>query len=225
MPKIYDQITDQVQPDLVKPTEGMYFHTKEVAVLYPLLQSVVSGILFGIAVLSFFLFMHWPRAWEVGALSFALSQLAIWTWSVLRWNSWVHQLEKLIGLDLNRNGVIGYPREPLRIELIEDTGRKVTFIDLPGTDEQLAELANGLLQGAPFSEGQWTGAGRPFSRAEFLALRDEMLDRGLITWNNINAHAQGMQLTRPGSAVMRQLLLMGSRMPPSPTPRARSGAN
>lgn len=218
-------IESPVQPHDVKPSEGAYFHTREVAVDYPLYQSLIAGGSLGVLTLIAGLYFGWPRPWSLGILAASLVQCVIWFLSLLRWHGWVKKLEALIGMDLNRDTYIGERPEPLRIELVQEGGHHVTFIELPATQEQLTELANGLLKGIPFAEGYWTGANRPFSKNEFLCLRDEMLNRGLIAWINIHAHAQGMQLTAAGRAVMRRLQPMGSRMPPSPTPEAQSGAN
>jgi len=223
MPKIYDQIIDQVQPDPLRPTEGMYFHTKEVAVLYPLYQSIVTGILVGVAVTVTFLFFGWPRSFEVGVLSFALIQLLVWIWSVLRWNSWVHKLESLIGMDLNRNGVIGWgSREPVEIRIIEDGGRLGTIARLPATDDQLIVLSSALVKGAPFAIEDWSGRGRPFSKDELYELRNEMFKRNLLEWENPNSHARGVRLTKTGWAVVRHYASQGGYTPPSPTPDEQS---
>ena len=96
-------------------------------------------------------------------------------------------------------------REPERvsIELLENNATSGQYLSLPARYEQLIALSQGVLSGRAFAENTWTGAGKPFSKNEFYSLRDEMIMRGLLAWNNPNAHAQGVRVTPTGRAVLR----------------------
>lgn len=96
-------------------------------------------------------------------------------------------------------------RQRVSLELHEPTTGRWAFADLPGTPEALQEMARGLLLGRPFSEAEWTGSARPYSRAEFRELRSALLERGILAWRNPQAPPQGVTMTRPGRAVFERL--------------------
>ena len=124
-------------------------------------------------------------------------------------------IERITGADLNGDGYIGYPNPepvalpPLRVEVFEDEGRRAAFIDLP-YPERLPKLAAGLAAGRQFAESTWTGRDGLFSRSEFGNLRGELIRRGLARWKNLDAPAQGVELTSPGKAVFQRLAGLGS---------------
>lgn len=113
--------------------------------------------------------------------------------------------------------------ETVRIELIQEAGRHVQIVDLPIDNDRLCILADGLAAGGSMSEAIWTGAGQPFTRAEFRQLRDEFIKRGWAAWRRPDSPAQGVILTKAGMAVMRHLsgqaaTRSGETDRPSPTP-------
>ncbi len=178
-------------------------------VTIPLLQSVITGILAGIAagVLVGVLRVGFS-AWAAGFSTWALVTLGAWLSFRGRWQV---VIERALGVDLNHDGVIGEPELPpqpepqsLRVELLQEGGRRGDWIDLPFPDK-LPALAAGLLEGRQFTQTVWTGGGRLYSRAEFEAVRGEMLRRGLARWKNPQAPAQGAELTPAGRAVLRKL--------------------
>ena len=183
-------------------------------VVVPGLQAAITGVLTGLAALAVSAWLKLPY-WGIGATAFTLAALAAWLSYRGRW-AWV--LERMLGVDINRDGLIGQPEpepEPaqsLRIELVQDEGRRGEFIDLP-YPEKLPLLAGGLLEGRQFSLTAWTGKGQLFSRSEFETLRAELLKRGLATWNNPAAPAQGITLTGAGRAIFRRLADQSPTLP------------
>lgn len=190
-----------------------YFHTLPVAVVYPLLQSAITGASLGLCASALAWFVGNERPLAIGLLVACLAQAITWLVTLSRWHRWVYKLEDVTGMDLNRDGEIGRPVEPVRVELVGDNGRSTKFIDLPAKEDQLVQLGTGLLQGTPFSEMNWTGRGAAFSKNEFRDIRNEMIRRGLLRWINPNARAQGLELTYPGRAVMTKFACMGVRPP------------
>jgi hypothetical protein len=94
----------------------------------------------------------------------------------------------------------------VRVEFVQPGDgptRQTQLADLDATPAQLRRLAEGLLAGTPFAEGYWIGGGRPFSKAQFSALRAEFMRRGWASWRNPAAPNQGVDLTSQGRAVMR----------------------
>jgi len=91
------------------------------------------------------------------------------------------------------------------VEIADLDRQQMSFLDVPCTPAQLADLAHGLTLGRPFSEAEWCGAGRPFSKSDFRTLRSAMLDRRLLEWRNAAAPWQGCQLSLVGRHVFGRL--------------------
>lgn len=116
--------------------------------------------------------------------------------------------EEVLQQDLDGDRVVGRPeRQTLSIELVtrKPGGMEIQIIDLGIEPVQAQALARGIMNGRSFSEAEWTGNGRPFSKREFRELRSELLERGLLEWRNPKAPAQGVVLTRSGRAVFSRL--------------------
>lgn len=195
-----------------------HYQSSKVAIFIPGGQSFLTGVFIGLAAL----FISWvagaAKPWLWGLIVWSLVQA--WTWITLlqRWTNLVQSLETAIGADINQDGYIGDPVERVRIILDQDDGRKVDIIDLPASKDQLISLADGLLTGSTFSEAAWTGQGSIFSRSQFARLRDELVRRGLLSWNNPNTPARGLSLTPGGKAAMRYFASFAGGV--SPTLRA-----
>lgn len=94
-------------------------------------------------------------------------------------------------------------------------GHQGAYLDLPVDLARLHKAARRILDGASFSHAGLAGPHRPLSRAEFEALRDEFIARGLAFWVNPEAHNQGVVLGGAGRALIRRLA--GAPDPTSPT--------
>lgn len=183
-------------------------------VVVPGLQALITAILSGIVAGAVAAWLHLPY-WGIGFTAAAVAALASWLSYRARW---AYVLESLLGVDLNRDGFIGAaPQQPVqalpesvRVELIQDEGRRGDFIDLP-YPEKLPQLAAGLTAGRSFNQTAWVGSHGIFSRSEFDEVRDTMIERGLAAWKNPEAKAQGVTLTAAGRAVMKRL----SNRPPT----------
>lgn len=81
----------------------------------------------------------------------------------------------------------------------------MSFLDVPLSVDALVELARGLEIGRPFSESEWTGAGRPFSKSDFRQLRSRLLEARLLEWRHPDYPAQGVQMTPIGRAVFGRI--------------------
>lgn len=171
----------------------------------PLAQAGVSGLLAALIVGVGAAYTGTESPVMLAALAGGLAAGAVWLSALRAWRRLAYALEDWAGADLNQDGAIGEPAPPVvvRVELAEDKGR-MKIINLPASVDQLTALAAGLLSGATFAESTWTGAGQPFTRAEFAGLRAELIKRGLAAWNNPGTPARGVGLTAAGRAVMRQ---------------------
>lgn len=102
--------------------------------------------------------------------------------------------------------VTGQETPTVKVQIKHEPNR-TQFIELPCSEDQLVELAKGVLQrGVPLSEGVWCGRMKPFSKAQFHHLRDEMLKRGLVAWRNEGAPAQGVEVLEPGIRTFQSVL-------------------
>lgn len=198
-----------------------FLHTAQAGAILPFLQSTMTGFLSGMVA---FLMLLKLRVMTLDALFYGVMVwLVVQTvcWLVLQ-SHWFNltKLEKLTGLDLNRDGAIG--EEPARetthtvrvdVEEVRQGHVRIITARFPVDEWMMEDLAQGLLGGVPFAERQWTGKGKLFSIREFRLVRDEMLKRGLIRLVSEKSPLQGYELTKTGWAVIRQLA--GSH---SPTP-------
>lgn len=180
-------------------------------VIVPLFQAGVTGILIALCAVSL---VHYLAPGTALFPPFLL----VWTGSTLvSWLAyrarWQYVIERVLGVDLNNDGYIGAPSiqvapyaeppviTPQVMRVILDQEHVTDFIDLP-YPEKIPQLASGLLEGRTFKAETFNHL---FHRSEFERVRDEMIRRGLATWKNERAHAQGVELTAAGRAVMRKV--------------------
>jgi hypothetical protein len=181
------------------------------AVVIPLAQGAVHGALVALLTLAGCIWQSWPVVLAlfagvgVALLSFSL---ALGDWRRLAgYKAW--PVVDTSGAGRVYEQEVQQPANLVRVELSQNGGKQVAFIDLPATHEQLQSLARGLLDGAPLSEAMWTGSGRTFTRAEFAALRAELIRRGLARWNSPGTPARGASLSPAGRAVCKRIVSGG----------------
>ena len=189
-------------------SDKQFLHTHGAAVYVPLAQSAVAGVIvFALCViLALVLDAIDPFTLPLVAGGFTLA----WSWWRLQ-TRWLRltDLEQLFRADFNGDGVIG-KAEPrivkVHISQVKEDGHyQGQMIDLPATDEQMQALAHGFKMGQPFSERNWTGAGKPFSVNEFRALRSVMIQRDLLGLASAKDPRQGYALTETGRAMMDEM--------------------
>ena len=145
-----------------------------------------------------------------GALALAVE------WLLMNKTRVAYAIEEAFQVDVTGDGRIGEPQAAtpaIWIQRPHENGWDQ--LQLPGTAEALRELTAGLLRGQGFTEAAWTGKGRPYTKAEFHALRGEFLERGLICQRNPKAPAQGYELTRAGQAAIEKLHAQPPALPRS----------
>lgn len=197
-----------IEPGAPQPVKSFPANGVTDALLIPFGQSLITGLLTGI----FFgalvaVFRIQVSAWSVGAISGSAGALLAWLSSR---NFWRWTIERLLGDTLNLGHEQPAPQpelpapQPVRVEVIQDEGRRGDFLDLPCRDK-IPLLASGVLSGRQFSLSAWTGQNALFSRSEFEAVRDALLTAGLVAWRREGAPAQGVTLTASGRAVFKRL--------------------
>lgn len=110
----------------------------------------------------------------------------------------------------NEPQIITEPAPIVTVVIDDKTGSKTQTkrFDLPCPLEDLQVLSKGLVAGIAFTEAEWTGSGKPFSRGDngsFTKLRNELVVRGLMAWRDPEVTAKGMSPTKAGWAVFRHL--------------------
>jgi hypothetical protein len=174
--------------------------------LVPLGQALVTGAFVGgLGIMAAVKVQPGVDALAVWVIVSGLVATGVWVYLLRESRRLLWQRETVTGRDLNGDGVIGQPvaLPPLRVEVT--SGQKQIYLELPGKPEALAMLARGVLAGRPMAEDSWSGGAGPFSRSEFRAIRDTLIERGLATWRNPDAKAQGCELTHAGRAMFRRL--------------------
>lgn len=191
--------------------------TLKSAVVIPLTQALVSAVLISVITYALASWLEAERPFIIALALFGI--VALISWLSYR-GEWRARLEALLGVDINRDGVIGEPLpviNELRVNVISDNGAAGDILALPGANrEQLAALARGIVAGRGLSIHEWTGINRPFTRSQFEELRGQLLDRGFIRWRSNNAPQLGAEPTKKGEALFRALA-EDARAPHSPT--------
>lgn len=188
--------------------------------LLPVMQAVITGVMVALvtlgASLTFELSDHWPLALGIGStacLGWWMSSITQWRRSVYYEPEPVYPVGPIID-----HKQLSPPAQIYRLEVKSENGRKIQIAELDGVSpDRLQQLARGLMNGASFSEENFSGTGRPFSRAELRRIRSIFLARGWLRWKNDNAVNLGVELSPVGHAVVKHLALGVIEAPPLPT--------
>jgi hypothetical protein len=170
-------------------------------VAVPLLQSLASGAMAGLALIAPTVGWHWR--WYVPLLGACLITVGAWLLLILDHRRLLWTVERWTGRDLDGDGQAGPPPKPktVRVEVAERArGHQTTRLaDLPVSEELLTDVAIAVLrQGRGLSRG---GLSHVLSDPAYRQLRRSMLEAGL-------ARAEGKQteLTPAGRAYLRHYL-------------------
>jgi len=157
------------------------------------------GVVFGVLAV----WLGWRP--HIPVLAAAISAALVWFVTLNDMRALLRRVEVWTGKDLDRDGHIGTQHTTSLNVRVEQDGRgpRDLFLRFEGVrPEQLHELFKGALRGDSLSESKWTGAGKLFSKPKFCDVRDALLDADLLRWQNKDAHAQGLSVTRSGKAVL-----------------------
>lgn len=191
-------------------------------VAVPGLQCLITGVLSGLAVGTLAAWMN-GNGWRWGFGSFVVLTFLSWIWYRQGWND---RLERMLGIDMNRDGRIGplppppvsVEPEKVTIELVQNRGQigqRGDEIDLPYPDK-LPAFAQQVLEGRAYSQSVLVGTGKLFSRPEYDALINALVTGGLMRWKNPDHHNVGAVPTLAGRAVLKHFL-------PAPSPAGKDG--
>jgi hypothetical protein len=202
---VFEKVQGPQAPAEPAYSDRQFLHTPATGVVMPLLQSLVTGALLALGVITLSLLFDWRNGWKAALALFGVMPFI--TWMYLQWRWLLLTAEKVMQRDLNGDGVIER-MEPRLVKVQvshekENGHLQIDLMNLPCTASQLEKLAEGLLNSLPFTEGAWCGSGKPFSVAEFRLLRSVMLARGLLRARSEKDQRQGYELTDEGKAVMQ----------------------
>ena len=147
-----------------------------------------------------------PIRWPLVVAGFVTLAVMVWWLLALARDQLLWTVETITGIDVNQDGVVGEPKR-ISIEVANPDNRSLKYLHLPVEEKALRQLCVGLIvQQRPFSEAEWTGRGRPFSRAQFRDIRARLLEANVITWKDARHKTQGVEFTAWGRTVMRRAL-------------------
>lgn len=176
----------------------------------PFLQALITGIFAALIVLAVAIKLGLSDLWfwpMIGGL-----MAAVWVWSQALRHWWsLTSLERMTGLDINNDGVIGEQMQDatlkVHIQEHDDAGnlRAETRAELPR--HKMSLIADQVINNqVSFSVRELVERRHLLSRAEFEQIRDEMMARGMLVQVNPEYPKLGYSLTRAGMAVMRNIL-------------------
>lgn len=181
-------ITKQRRPPIIQIGERT-----ERAWLVPIAQSLTSGVIAGstVAVLaSFDPEMQFAR---IGALSGLVTTSLVWGWSVKddARRVW-YKLENTLGLDLDRDGVIGEPASLQTDEKLLPVHNAGLGREKRSLQVRLTRFVEGCeLNGT--SQNYWEQS-RKMERPEFVHFRDALISLGWAAWRSEKTTGQGWKL-------------------------------
>ena len=179
--------------------------------LVMLVLSLSSGAVVFFAVGAMAIGFEWNIV--VPLIAFGLATLTVWLYLLLfqmpALLSMFWAVETITGKDITGDKVIGPP--PPAYFVIEDVEQlpgatQHRMFDLEGEPEKFAKFAFAMVTDGSLSEAAWTGKGRPYSKAQFSANRDNLIQREWLRWINPQHRASGIEVTPKGKRRAAQWL-------------------
>jgi hypothetical protein len=219
--KKFDFLNDAQQPSaqlLHDYNQGVrqHYQSRQVAVSIPFWQALVTGQVVGALVGTIVMVIfankgaHWTTVILYGFLAYLWAFLGVmlagWIFLVRDWRKLVWTLEGVTGWDIDNDGEKGEPEQPVfPVEIKSDNGKRIQRAEFPATPWQMRDLAQGIIDGDPFTEGEWTGSGNPFSQNQFAEIRQTFIDKELAKWVNEEHHQQGVVFNDGGWQFLQKL--------------------
>jgi hypothetical protein len=117
----------------------------------------------------------------------------------------VWEQEEWLQRDLDGDGIVGAPeREYVPVRLDVEEGGRHRFLDLDVTREMGLFAARVITGSAAFAEAAALECG--MGKADFEALRDTLLARGVIRWKNPDNHRSGYDFLGGFHATLRAIV-------------------
>ena len=212
------------QESFIQPTPAPTYQSMMVGVWLPVVQSLVTGLLLGIAASLFSLLAGASAliAVRLGGGVGILTLCLVWLSRFIHWTRVVQFMELMFQHDFDKDGYEGPPPVQVVEVLLQhhDQNGYRTVTDrrkYSATFRQMEALAIAILrQGKPFSEDALAGSRRPFSQNELRHLRSEFEKDALIAPRGKGN--SGWEFTEEGRAVLEEFLPEGLKHLSDPAP-------
>lgn len=184
-----------------------YLHTPQVGAILPLIQAVITGLVITMPIAVMLFKFNATDLFLWSLFIFCSVTAGMWTYLWLHWLGLT--LERVTGIDINGDGVIGDEIVvPVRVDIEQTDGNShtTTRASFP-SERKLVAVADAIVNcGASFSVREIVEKRKLLSRSEFEDMRAEMVSRGIIAMKNAEFPQLGYDVTRAGRAVFRDLL-------------------
>lgn len=172
------------------------------SVAIPLLRAAVTGLLCGVCFFAGYQLTADVTGWRIFWFVAAAVCLVVW------WIT-IPQQRSSPGSRVYSSPV----PETTKVEIVAADPAGVyksgVWADFPVDKGVLVGAARYYAKTRQFSHAI-SGPGKPLTRNQFEAIRDEMLVRGLAYWRSPGSHNQGVALTRAGNAFLMRLAQQGA---------------
>lgn len=188
----------------------------------PLLSSAVVGFGAGLVAFGVALKDQSAVAYQIAMIWSGSGTILGFLWGATIWMDKMAGVYEMRVYGSDTRAVDNKPAAPVRVELRDEGPYHlgIEWLDLPGgiTLEQLVETAK-LVVRNDYNFGHYLcGAHKPLQRGQLEALRDLMVSKDLMRWNNPHARNQGLRLLPSGRQLFRQL----ATYPEKPLPKLLS---
>jgi len=121
---------------------------------------------------------------------------------------WFNEIERFLGIDLNRDGFIGKPPKPdiVRVERTDRESRSMRWDDLPISTESLREVAHAVLQLRCNVSKRGLAKDTSLSVEKAAELLTAMREAGFARFNTAKKPESGTALTKDGLDLLEQIL-------------------
>jgi hypothetical protein len=179
------------------------FDALRLAVIIPLAAALVTGSLVGLVMLTLAAWQRWPSVYAY--IAAAGSALVSW----LAWSArFVELVEYRLAPSRPKAALSQDPgAQTVNLHIHDDTDGypSGSFLDrLPVSDAGLTDLANLIISGRSLTTSAMTRPGGPLDRPTWEALRDRLVNAGLLAWRS-GIRQYGVEVTHRGMIVFSRL--------------------
>ena len=185
-------------------SDRQFLHTTNAGVKVPFLQAFITACLMSLFTAAVIYIFDGLDYFKPMAGMFVFTLVGMWVFLQRRW-LWLTKLEEFLKMDLTGDNVVGEPKQiRIQVDEVKSNGHlgQSQLFTLPCDENELSLIAQKIRMGVPFSEKEWTGAGKLFSVARFREIRSEMLKRQMLVPASSKSGKQGFVFTRAGQAVL-----------------------
>jgi hypothetical protein len=180
--------TTQAQPVVEAPRQSEYSFLADLVggAKLQAAQALISGAIAAALFLVLALTFRWYRWYMYPLWAFVIVTAAVWSLTMGRYFA-VTKLRWMQAFTVAApQAAPAPPPDRVLIDLASSRNgnRRIQRLEIPCDEEQLKELAAGILNGTTLAEANWTGKGKTFGLPSFRKLRAYLASSGLATQND-----------------------------------------